>query len=157
MSPSASRISQSDRSSQRCQHALAFVFDGALRIHDLGSRHAGEVELHGERFGEQARVAAGDTRPAAFTHANLDDAERFQRAQRVACDDPADTVSGSLVSTSLELAADQLASEIAYLRWLMAFFQGEVDRVERGGPVARTAAHPGELGEEEGVAVRARV
>ena len=33
-------------------------------------------------------------------------------------DDPADTTRGALVSTSLELAAEPLASEISYLRWL---------------------------------------
>ena len=33
-------------------------------------------------------------------------------------DNPGDTVRGSLVSTSVEVAADRLASEISYLRWL---------------------------------------
>ncbi len=43
-------------------HAL----DGALRIHDLGDRHAGKVELHRQRLGEQAGIAARDARAAAL-------------------------------------------------------------------------------------------
>ena len=54
--------------------------NGALRIHDFGRAHAGEVELHGERFGEQARIAVRDARAAAFAHADFDNTERFQRA-----------------------------------------------------------------------------
>src|SRR5947209_15931774 len=38
----------------------------ALRVHDLGRAHAGEVELHGERLGEQPRVAARNAGAAAL-------------------------------------------------------------------------------------------
>ena len=63
------------------------AFDGALRVHDLGGADAGEVELHGERLGEQPRVAARDPRAAPLAHLDLDDAQRLERAQRVARDD----------------------------------------------------------------------
>ncbi len=56
-------------------------FDRALRIHDLGGGDAGEVELHGQRLGEQARVAARHARAAALAHLDVRDAERLQRAQ----------------------------------------------------------------------------
>src|SRR5215470_6797546 len=65
------------------------ALDRALRVHDLADRDAGEVELHGERLGEQPRVALGDTGTAAGADLDLDDAERLQRAQRVARHDPA--------------------------------------------------------------------
>ena len=68
------------------------AFDGALRVHDLGRRDAGEIELHGERLGEQPRIAARHPRAAALAHPDLGDAERFERAQRIARDDPADAV-----------------------------------------------------------------
>src|SRR4029450_4635700 len=58
-------------------------------IHDLADRHAGEVELHRERFGEQPRIAPCDAGPAAGADPDLDDTERFQRAQRVTRHDPA--------------------------------------------------------------------
>ena len=51
--------------------------------------HAGEVELHRERLGEQARVAARDARAAALADLDLDDPERLERAQRVARGDAA--------------------------------------------------------------------
>ena len=65
------------------------AFDGALRVHDLGGADAGEVELHGERLGEQPRVAARDPRAAALAHLDLDDAQRLaacaaRRARRCA-------------------------------------------------------------------------
>ena len=34
------------------------ALDGALRIHDLARRDAGEIELHRQRLGEQAGIAA---------------------------------------------------------------------------------------------------
>src|SRR5215212_2339719 len=64
-------------------------FACALRVHDLGRAYAGEVELHGERLGEQARVAARDARAAAFAHADVRDAERLQRTQRITRHDAA--------------------------------------------------------------------
>ena len=39
---------------------------------------AGEVELHGERLGEQPRIAARHPRAAALAHPDLGDAERLQ-------------------------------------------------------------------------------
>ena len=63
--------------------------NGALRVHDLGGGHAGEVELDGERLGEQARITVGDAGAAAFAHADFDDAKRFERTQRVTRDDAA--------------------------------------------------------------------
>ncbi len=39
--------------------------DGALRVHDFLHRGAGEIELHRERVGEQARIAARHPRAAA--------------------------------------------------------------------------------------------
>ncbi len=80
-------------------------FDGALRVHDLGGAHAGEVELHGERLGEQPRIAVGDARAAALAHADFDDAERFQRAQRVARHDAARLEAGG----ELLLGAEKIA------------------------------------------------
>ena len=65
-------------------------FDRALRVHDFRRGDAGEVELHGERLGEQARIAARNARPAALAHLDVGDAERLQGAQRVARHDPAD-------------------------------------------------------------------
>jgi hypothetical protein len=83
-----------------------------LRVHDFGGGYAGEVELHGERFGEQPRIAFGDSRPTAFAHANLDDAERLQCAQRVARDDPADAVAGrKILLGAEEVARLQLLAE----------------------------------------------
>ena len=52
-------------------------------------RDAGKVELHRQRLGEQARVAARHPGAAALAHADLGDAEGLQCAQRVARDDPA--------------------------------------------------------------------
>jgi len=62
--------------------------DRALRVHDLGRAHAGEVELHRERLGEQPRIAARHARAAALAHLDVGDAERLQRAQRVARGNP---------------------------------------------------------------------
>ena len=66
------------------------ALDGALRVHDLADRDAGEIELHGERLGEQPRIALRDPRAAAGADLDVDDALRLQRAQRIARDDPAD-------------------------------------------------------------------
>ena len=68
-----------------CGHA----FDAALRVHDLAHFDAGELELHRQRLGEQPRIAMRDARAAAGAHADLDNAERLQRAQRVARHDAA--------------------------------------------------------------------
>ncbi len=53
-----------------------------------------EIELHGKRLGEQTRIAVRDARAAAFAHADLDDAERFEGAHRVAGDDAAGAEAG---------------------------------------------------------------
>ncbi len=81
------------------------AFDGALRVHDLDRRHAAEVELHRERLGEQPRIAASDARAAALAHPDLGDAERFERAQRIARDDAADAVA----RRDLVLSAEHVA------------------------------------------------
>src|SRR5215510_3198906 len=65
------------------------ALDRALRVHDLAGRHAGKVELHRERFGEQAGIALCNASAAAGPDLDLDDAERLERAQRVARHDPA--------------------------------------------------------------------
>jgi hypothetical protein len=56
------------------------AFDGALCVHDLGDRHAGEIELHGQGFGEQAGIAPRDACAAARADLDLDDALRLERA-----------------------------------------------------------------------------
>ena len=66
------------------------ALDGALRVHDLAHRYAGQIELHGERLGEQAGIASCDACPAAGTDLDLHDALRFERSQRIAHHDPAD-------------------------------------------------------------------
>ena len=89
-------------------------FDRALRVHDLGGGDAGEVELHGERFGEQARIALRDAGAAAFAHADLDDAERLQRAQRVARDDAAGAEArGQVLFGAEEIAGLELLARTA--------------------------------------------
>src|SRR5262249_61567201 len=50
------------------------ALDGALRIHDLADGDAGKVELHGERLGEQAGVAARNARAAPPADLDLDPA-----------------------------------------------------------------------------------
>ena len=79
--------------------------DGALRIHDLGGGNAGEIELHGERFREQARIALGDARAAAFAHADLDDAKRLESAQGIARHDAACVETGGKVFFGAEEVA----------------------------------------------------
>ena len=81
------------------------AFDGALRVHDLGRADAGQIELHRERLGEQARIAARHPRAAALAHLDLGDAERFERAQRIARHDPADAVA----RRDIVLGAEQIA------------------------------------------------
>jgi hypothetical protein len=83
----------------------AQCFDGALRVHDLGRGDAGEIELHGERFGEQARVALRDAGAATFTHADFDDPERFERAQGVTGHDAARIEAGGKVLLCAEEVA----------------------------------------------------
>src|SRR5262249_16782893 len=60
-----------------------------------------------------ARIALRDARPAALAHADLDDAERLERAQRVARDDPAHAVTRRDVLLGAEEIArlDQLVDE----------------------------------------------
>ena len=92
--------------------------DRALRVHDLGGAHAGEVELHGERLGEQARIAARDARAAALAHLDVGDAERLQGAQRVARHDPADAEArrevllGAEEVAGLELLGEQRVAHL---------------------------------------------
>ena len=57
-------------------------------------------------------------------------------------DNPGDTVRGSLVSTSVEVAADRLASEISYLRWLSQAYYFKPWR----GVVFASAARAGLVG-----------
>ena len=106
--------------------------DRALRVHDLGGGDAGEVELHGERFGEQARIALRDARAAAFAHADFDDAERLQRAQRVARDDAARLeAGGEVLFGAEEIAGLELLGEerVAY--------PGDDLRRHRGGTAGK--------------------
>ncbi len=67
-------------------------FDRPLGIHDFANTDADEIELHRQRLGEQPRIAMRHARPAALAHADVGNAERLQRAQRVAGDDAADAV-----------------------------------------------------------------
>ena len=88
------------------------AFDRALRVHDLGGADAGEVELHRQRLREQPRVALRDARAAAGADLDLDDALRFQRAQRVAGDDAADAEAlGEVLLGAEEVARPQLLGE----------------------------------------------
>ena len=93
--------------------------DRALRVHDLGRADAGEVELHRERLGEQARIAARDARAAALAHPDVGDAERLQGAQRVARHDPADAEArrevllGAEEVAGLELLGEQRVAHLA--------------------------------------------
>ena len=61
----------------------------ALCIDDFPGRHAGELELHGERFGEEGGVSARDARAAAFAHADLRNPECLERTEGIAGDDAA--------------------------------------------------------------------
>ena len=93
--------------------------DRALRVHDLGRADAGEIELHGERLGEQARIAARHARAAALAHLDVGDAERLQRAQRIARHDAADAEArrevllGADEIAGLELLGEQRIAHIA--------------------------------------------
>ena len=73
------------------------AFDGTLGIDHLTGTDTGQVELDRQRFGEQLRIALGDACAATFAHANLDDAERFERTQRVAGYDSAYIIPGGEV------------------------------------------------------------
>ena len=95
------------------------AFDGALRVHDLADRHAGEIELHGQRLGEQAGIALRDARAAAGADLDLDDALRLERAQRVARDDAAHPEAlGEILLGAEKIARAQLLGEqrLAHLR-----------------------------------------
>ena len=93
-------------------------FDRALRVHDLGRADAGEIELHRERLGEQARIAARDARAAALAHADFGDAERLQGAQRIARHDAADAEArrevllGAEEIAGLELLGEQRVAHL---------------------------------------------
>src|SRR3954451_956359 len=93
--------------------------DRALRVHDLCCADAGEVELHRECLGEQARIAARNARAAALAHLDVGDSERLESAQRVARHDPADAETGGeiLLSTEeitgLELFGKQRVAHLA--------------------------------------------
>ena len=67
-------------------------FDGALGVHYFGGGDAGQFELHGKRFGKQARVTRRDAGAAALAHADFDNAESGEGTQRVARHDAADAV-----------------------------------------------------------------
>src|SRR5215472_13669708 len=95
------------------------AFDSALRVHDLADGDAGELELDGERLGEELRIAARDPCAAARAHADVDDAQRRQRAQGVARDDPADAGAlGDLLFAAKEVAGLEATGKerIPYLR-----------------------------------------
>src|SRR5262249_55762578 len=62
-------------------------------------------ELNGKRFREQARIALGDARTTAFAHADLDNAERLERAQRIARHDAACVETGGKVFFGAEKIA----------------------------------------------------
>ena len=88
------------------------ALDGALGVHDLRDRDAGKIELHGERFREQAGIAPGDAGPAAGADLDLDHALGFQRAQRIAGHDAADPETlGQILFGAEEIARTKLASE----------------------------------------------
>ena len=95
------------------------ALDRALRIHDLADGHAGEIELHRERLGEQPRIALRNPRAAAVAHLDVDDALRLQRAQRIARDDPADAEAlrqvllGAEEIARLELLGEQRLADLA--------------------------------------------
>jgi hypothetical protein len=91
----------------------------ALGVHDLGGGDAGEVELHRQRLGEQTRIALCDAGAAALAHADLDDAERFKRAQRVARHDAAGAEArGQILFGAEEIAGPEPLGEqvVAHLR-----------------------------------------
>src|SRR6516225_4607219 len=77
-----------------------------------GGIHGGEIELHGERLGEQAGIAARNARSAARAHLDLDHALGFQRSQRVARDDAAHAETlGQIPFRAEEIARAQLFGE----------------------------------------------
>ena len=86
--------------------------DRALRIEHLAGADAGELQLDGQRLGEQPRIALGDAGAAAAPHPDLGDAERLQGAQRVARDDAADAeAGGDLLLGAQEVAGLQALGE----------------------------------------------
>ncbi len=69
-------------------------FDGALGVENLAGAHAGQVELDGQRFRKQPRVALSHAGPAAPAHADVGDAQRLQRSQGIARNDAAHAEAG---------------------------------------------------------------
>ena len=88
---------------------------------------AGEFELNRERFGETPGIAARDARAAARADLDLDDAEGFQRAQRVARDDARDA---ALIGDVL-LAAEEIARLQPLLEQRLAYFGDKLRRQGR--------------------------
>jgi len=86
-------------------------FDRALRVHDFGDIGAGKLKLHGEGFCKAPRIALGDARAAARADLDLDDAERLERAQRIAGDDARHA---ALIGDVL-LAAEEIARFQSFL------------------------------------------
>ena len=103
------------------------AFDGALRVHDLADRDAGEIELHGERLGEQPRIAVRDPRAAAGSDLDVDDALRLQRAQRIARDDPADAEALRQVL----FGAEKIARVKLFLKQRIAHLRDDLGRHRR--------------------------
>ena len=72
------------------------------------------------RFREQARIAGRDARAAALAHLDFDDAERGERAQRVARRHPAHAIArreihfGAEEVAGLELLFEQLVAHTAH-------------------------------------------
>ena len=58
-------------------------FDRPLRIQDFHLADAGEIELNGESLGELVGASRCNPGAAARAHADIDDAERLQCAERV--------------------------------------------------------------------------
>src|SRR5947208_639497 len=54
------------------------ALDGALRLHDLRYGYAREVELNGERFRKQPRIALRDAGAAPRANLDIDNPLRFQ-------------------------------------------------------------------------------
>ena len=104
------------------------AFDRALGVEDFGRGDAGEVELHRQRLGEQARIAGRDAGAAAFAHLDVDDAERRKRAQRVARRHAAHVVARG----ELFLGAEEVAGLEPLLEQIIAHLRHDL-RGQRGG------------------------
>src|SRR5262249_38167662 len=72
----------------------------------------GEMELDGQRLGEQAGIALSDARTAAGANLDLDDALGLQRSQRITRDDAAhfETL-GQVLFRAEEIARAKLFGE----------------------------------------------